>query len=74
MPRACKDHRRRGANSPGMLHIHPKNKDQDEDQTGEADTNSSLVAVQISGLTEAGNHDSKLSIVPVKVKSKTGQK
>lgn len=77
-----KDCRRRmscktcGARHPSMLHIHPKNKDQDKDQAGVADTNtavgSSLVEVQSSGLT--GDHDCKLSIVPVKVKSKKSHK
>ena len=79
-----KDCRRRlsckacGARHPSMLHIHSKTNDHDKNQVGMADTNTavggSLVAVQSSGLSGAGNHDCKLSIVPVKVKSKKGHK
>ncbi|KAK0148069.1 hypothetical protein N1851_012226 [Merluccius polli] len=70
-----KDCRRRlscktcGARHPSILHIHTKNKDHDKNQVGVADTNS-----RNSGLTGAGDHDCKLSIVPVKVKSKKGRK
>ncbi len=35
---------------------------------------SSLVTVQTSGLSGAGEQDFKLAIVPVKVKSKRGQR
>lgn len=61
-----------------MFHIHPKNKEQEKDLAVAADTNtamgSSVVAEQSSGLTGAGDHGCKLSIVPVKVKSKKGHK
>ncbi len=61
-----------------MLHIHPKDKEAGNNQAVAADTNtavgSALVVVQTSGLTGAGKQDCKLSIVPVKVKSKKGHK
>ncbi|XP_061908754.1 uncharacterized protein LOC133653469 [Entelurus aequoreus] len=56
----------------------PKNKEQEKDLAVAAGTNtavgSSVVTVQGSGLTGAGDHGCKLSIVPVKVKSKKGHK
>ena len=68
-----KDCRRRlsckicGARHPSMLHIHSKNNDNDKNQVGVADTNTavggSLVAVQSSGLTGAGDHNCKRSII-----------
>lgn len=60
-----------------MLHIHLKDKGAEKNQAvTDTDTtvSSALVAVQTSGLTGAGEHDCKLSIVPVKVKSKKGHK
>ena len=79
-----KDCRRRlsckvcGSRHPSMLHIHPKDKETEKKQAVAADTDtavgSALVAVQTSGLTGAGEQDCKLSIVPVKVKSKKGHK
>lgn len=60
---------------PSMLHIHPKDKGAEKSQAItdiDIAVNSALVTVQTSGLTGAGEQDCKLSIVPVKVKSKKG--
>lgn len=60
-----------------MLHIHHKDKGADAEKgksNSESAVGSSLVAVQTSGLTGAGEQDFKLAIVPVKVKSKSGQR
>lgn len=78
-----KDCRRRllykicGSRHPSMLHIHPKSEGTEKSQAI-TDTNtaagSALVTAQTSGLTGAGEQDCKLSIVPVKVKSKKSHK
>lgn len=60
-----------------MLHIHLKDKGADKNQAvTDTDTavGSALAAVQTSGLTGVGEYDCKISIVPVKVKSKKGHK
>lgn len=59
---------------PSVLHIHPMKKGTDSAQAKrESDTALGSVLVS-SGLTGAGNHDCKLPIVPVQVKSKKGNK
>lgn len=58
---------------PNMLHIHPKNKDQDRDHAGVADA-VLWWRCKVVVLLGAGYHDCKRSIVPVKVKSKRGHK
>ncbi len=66
-----------GLRHPSMLHIHHKGKGADVEKGKsnlESSVGSSLVTVQTSGLTGAGEQDFKLAIVPVKVKSKRGQK
>ena len=60
-----------------MLHIHPKDKGAKKSQAAtDIDTavTSAVVAEQTGGLTGAGERNYKLSIVPVKVKSKRGHK
>ncbi|CAM4597167.1 unnamed protein product [Leuciscus chuanchicus] len=60
-----------------MLHIYHKDKVAHAEKgksNSESAVGSSLVAVQTSGLTGAGEQDFKLAIVPVKVKSKSGQR
>lgn len=61
---------------PSILHIHLKKKEIDSVQTkGESETalGGTLISVQTSGLTGAGEHDCTLSIVPVQVKPKKGR-
>ncbi|KAG1936405.1 hypothetical protein F2P79_018737 [Pimephales promelas] len=62
---------------PTALHIYPKEKENNLVQVkGESETavGSSLISVQSSGLTGAGDHDCTLSIVPVQVKHRKGHK
>lgn len=59
---------------PNILYIPPEEKVKDSGQAegkSEITVDSTLVS---SGLTGAGNHDCKLPIVPVQVKSKKGSK
>lgn len=62
---------------PTMLHVHSKEKETSSEQAKmrpEAANGKALISVQSSGLTGAGEHDCTLSILPVKVKSKKGDK
>lgn len=66
-----------GLRHPSMLHIHPEERGACPDKgksNFECTVDSSLVAVQTSGLTGAGEQNCKLAIVPVKVKSTKGQR
>ena len=60
-----------GSRHPSILHIHHKEKTEAR-LSAEADGNP--VTVQTNGLTGAGEQDCKLAIVPVRVKSKKGQR
>ena len=61
-----------GLKHPTILHIPPKEKESDlAERKAEVSVDSTLVA---SGLTGAGDHDCKLPIVPVQVKSRKGSK
>lgn len=62
---------------PDILHIYQRGKEryaEREKQQVEAAKSSATVSVQTGGLTGAGDHNCKLSIVPVQVKSKKGHK
>lgn len=66
-----------GLRHPSMLHIHHKDKGADAEKgksNSESAVGSYLVIVQTSALTGANEQDFKLAIVPVKVKSKRGQR
>lgn len=63
-----------GLKHPTTLHIPPKEKEKDFEQAGrklEVSVDSTLVS---SGVSGAGDHECKLPIVPVQVKSKKGSK
>ncbi len=66
-----------GSRHPRIFHIHPKKKGAEKNQAvTDTDTavGSALVAIQTNGFTGVGEHDCKLSIISVKVKSKKGNK
>ena len=63
-----------GLKHPTVLHIPQKEKDKDSDQAERKSEVSVDSALMSSGLTGAGDHDCKLPIVPVQVKSKKGSK
>lgn len=60
---------------PTILHIHPKSRAVDMKQTKQCpEAANALIPVQSSGLTGAGELDCALAVLPVRVKSKKGDK
>ena len=60
---------------PTMLHVYPEEEGSSVQTLGEAETadENTLITVQSSGLTRAGERDCTLAILPIRVKYKKGQ-
>lgn len=63
-----------GSRHPSMLHVHQKENEREDKDISTRAADDSVVEVQTSGLTGAGDQDCKLAVVPVRVKSTKGQR